>query len=124
MVDELPVVGPGGMVMVKIGTDETVVGGREIWRPIIGRGAAVPLRTPDEATTLLKQSLRKRGLDGVIRVTNASLGYAELGIEWQQRVLEPCYAYELVTHGRAQSKKIEVVPAARIGPMAEAFAAA
>jgi hypothetical protein len=112
------------MVMVKIGTDETVVGVREIWRPVFVRGAAIPLRTPDEATTLLKQSLRKRGLDGVIRVRNASLGYAELGIERQQRLLEPCYAYELVIEGRVQSKKIEVIPAARIGPMAEAFAAA
>ena len=95
----------GGMAMVKIGTDETVTGGREIWRPIVRRGPPASLRTPDEAVHLLQIRLRKRGLDGVITVRNASLGYAELGIESQQRFLEPCYAFELITAGPAQSRR-------------------
>jgi hypothetical protein len=123
-VDELPVIGPGGTVMIKIGTDETVTGGREIWRPLVRRGEAVSLRAPDEAIDLLRQRLRNRGLDGVITVRNAALGYGELGIESQQKFLEPCYAFELVTSGPVQSKKIEVIPAARVGRMAESLASA
>jgi hypothetical protein len=124
-VDELPVVGPGGMAMVKIGTDESVVGGREVWRPIARRAAKVNLRTPDEATDLLRGRLKKWGIDGEVHVRKARLGYAELGIEERQRYLEPCYAYVIETvGGLVDSKKVEVIPAARIGPMASAFASA
>jgi hypothetical protein len=121
-VDDLPVVGPGGVAMVKIGTDEAVVGGREIWRPISQRGSKVPLRTPEEAINLLRARLKQSGLDGEIHVRKARLGYAELGIEESQRYLEPCYAFVVETiGGLVDSKKIEVIPAARIGPMASTF---
>jgi hypothetical protein len=124
-VGELSVIGPGGIAMVKIGTDESVVGGREIWRSIVRRGSPVGLRGPDEAVSLLKKRLRKIGVDGDVRVQAARLGYAELGIEQHQRFLEPCYVFILVTgEDSIPSKKIEFVPAARIGPMAQAFAAA
>jgi hypothetical protein len=114
-VDDLPVIGPGGMAMVKVGTDETVVGGREIWRPILGRGPRVNLRMPDEAAGLLHGRLKKLGVDGEVHVRKARLGYAELGIEERQRYLEPCYAYVLETVGAlVDSKKVEVIPAARM----------
>lgn len=124
-IDDLPVVGPGGMAMVKVGTDESVVGGREIWRPILSRGPKVNLRTPEEATDLLRGRLKKWGVDGKLHVRKARLGYAELGVEEKQRYLEPCYAYVVETEGAlVDSKKVEVIPAARTGPMAAAFATA
>jgi len=122
-VDDLPVIGPGGMTMVKVGTDETIVGGREIWRPIMRRGPEVPLRTPEEATDLLRGRLKKSGLDGEVHVRKARQGYAELGIQESQRYLEPCYAFVLETvGGLVDSKKVVVIPAAKTGPMASAFA--
>jgi hypothetical protein len=122
VVDDLPVIGPGGRVLVKIGTDETVVGGREIWRPILKRGEKVNLRTPDEANELLQLRLKKWGVEGSVHVRKARMGYGELGIEAQQRYLEPCYEYIVETVGAlVPSKRIEIIPAARIGPLAAAF---
>jgi hypothetical protein len=122
LIDDLPVIGPGGMVMVKIGTDDSVVGGREIWRPILKRGDKVSLRTPDEANELLQRELEKWGVDGQVHVRKARMGYAELGIEESQRYLEPCYAYVVETAGGiVDAKRVVVIPAAKIGPMASAF---
>jgi hypothetical protein len=124
-VDDLPIVGAGGAAMVKIGTDETVVGGREVWRPIASRGSPVPLRSPDEALDLLRSRLKETGLDGEIHVRKARQGYVELGIEEAQRTLEPCYAFLLETvGGLVDTKKVQVIPAARTGPMASAYAIA
>jgi hypothetical protein len=124
-VDELPVVGPGGMTMVKVGTDESVVGGREIWRPILRAVTKVSLRTPEEAIDLLHGRLKKWVKDEEIHVRKARLGYAELGIEVKQRYLEPCYAFVVETVGEfVDSKKVEVIPAARTGPMATTSATA
>ena len=116
-VDELPVVGPGGMVMVKIGTDETVVGGREIWRRIVQRGEKLKLRSPDESIELLRNRLTAAGVDGEVHVRKARQGYSELGIEEAQSRLEPCYAFVLeTTGGLVNSKKVEVIPAAVSAP--------
>jgi len=118
-VDDLPVVGAGGTAMVKIGTDERHVGGREVWRPIGQRGSPVPLRSADEAVDMLQSRLRQSGMDGEARVRKARLGYAELGIEDEQRFLEPCYAFLIeAVGGLFETKTVEVVPAARVGPMA------
>lgn len=125
MVGDIPVIGPGGMVMVKIGTDDAVVGGREIWRPVVGRGAPVNLRSPEEAAKLLQGRLSKLGLDGEAHVRKARFGYAELGMEEEQLLLEPCYAYVVESVGSGPHyKKVETIPAAHVGPMADAFAAA
>ena len=123
-VNDIPVIGPGGMVMVKIGTDDAIVGGSEVWRPILGCGAPINLRTPDEAVALLERRLRKLGLEGEACVRKARFGYFEMGIDEPQRLLEPCYLFIVETVGkRLDVKKVELVPAARIGPMAAAFAA-
>jgi hypothetical protein len=111
-IDDLPVVGPGGVAMVKIGTDETVVGGREIWRPIVRRGAKRRLRTPDESIELLRSRLMASEVDGEVSVRKAQQGYCEAGIEEEQMYLEPCYAFVLETGSRFVSKKVEVIPAA------------
>jgi hypothetical protein len=116
-VDELPVIGQGGMVMVKIGTDELVVGGREIWRAIDKRGPGLKLRTPDEAIEILRSRLVAAGMDGDVHVRKAAQGYTELGIEEQQVLLAPCYAFLVETQGGLVNwKKVEVVPAPVSGP--------
>jgi hypothetical protein len=123
-VNDIPVIGPGGMVMVKIGTDDAIVGGWEVLRPILGGGAPMTLRTPDEAVALLQRQLDKLGLEGEACVREARFGYFEMGIDESQRLLEPCYLFIVETVGRRQDfRKGELVPAARIGPMAAAFAA-
>lgn len=122
--EELPIIGPGGMVMVNIGTDETVVAGREVWRPVLRSSAKVRLRSPEEAVSLLERRLKKSIGGGELHVRKARLGYAELGIEQQQKHLEPCYAFVIETSGEfVDTKKVEVIPAAYVGPMASAFAA-
>lgn len=124
MIDELPVVGPGGLAMVKIGTDDTVVGGSEIWRPILQRGAKVPLRSPSEAMMLLETQLKRARIEGDYYVCKAWQCYTELGIGTSQRHLEPCYTFVIESLGNEfDTKKVVVIPAARVGPMASSFTA-
>ena len=124
MIDDLPVVGPGGSAMVNIGQDDTVIGGREVWRPISARGSKVPLRSAAEAMDLLETKLRRSGLDGDYYVCRAWQCYHESGIEAEQQQLEPCYLFVIESDGKEfNSKTAEIIPAARVGPMAAAFTA-
>jgi hypothetical protein len=116
-VDDLPVIGSGGSLMVKIGTDETIVGGREVWRPIARRGASVGLRSAEECVERLRDRVTASGADGEVHVRKAQQAYAELGIEEEQLTLEPCYAFLLETSGGlVDSKKVEVIPATQDSP--------
>ena len=124
IIDELPVVGAGGVAMVKIGTDDTVVGGREVWRSISKSGSKVSLRSPSEAMRLLETKLKHSGLKGEWAVRRAWQGYVESGIEEAQRHFEPCYAFVIESiNALFDTKKVVVIPAARVGPMAAAFTA-
>jgi hypothetical protein len=121
-IDELPVVGTGGFAMVKIGTDNAVVGGREVWRPIARSGSKVALRSAAEAMDLLETKLKRVGLDGDYYVCKAWQCYHESGIEEVQRHLEPCYLFVVESFGKQfDTKKGVVIPAARVGPMASSF---
>ena len=95
-VDDLPVIGPGGFVMVRIGPDEKVVGGREVWRPVAERGPVLDLRGPDQAIELLRQHLESLGFEGEVQVRQSFFGYEERGIDELQRRLEPAYAFKVV----------------------------
>jgi hypothetical protein len=100
------------MVMVKIGSDETVIGGREIWRPVVRRGPKLPLLTPEESIDRLTTQLGASDVDGDVYVRKARLGYSELGIEEEQRYLEPCYAFIIETRGAPVDwKKVVMIPA-------------
>lgn len=111
-VDDLPVIGPGGLVMVRIGSDEQVVGGREVCRPLTATGPKFDLRGRDEAIDLLRQRLESLGFRGEVRVRRAFFGYEELGIEELQRRLEPVYAFLVEIAGDdVDSKTAVVVPA-------------
>lgn len=112
-VDDLPVIGPGGSVMVRIGSDEQVVGGREVCRPVTATGPPLDLRSPDEAVELLRQRLEVLGFQGEAVVRRAFFGYEERGIEEVQRRLEPVYAFlaELAGDDDVDSKTAVVVSA-------------
>ena len=98
-VDDLPVIGPGGYVMVRIGSDEKVVGGREVWRPTTERGPTFDLRDPENAIDLLRERLDSQGIEGEAHVRKAFFGYEERGIEEAQRRLEPAYAFVVEVPG-------------------------
>ncbi len=111
-VDDLPVIGPGGLVMIRIGSDEQVVGGREVCRPITATGPPLDLRSPDDAIELLRQRLESLGFEGEAVVRRAFFGYEERGIEELQRRLEPAYAFLVEFAGDdVDSKTAVVVPA-------------
>jgi hypothetical protein len=98
-VDGLPVMGPGGYVMVRIGADEKVVGGREVWRPTTERGPTFDLRSPENAIDLLRGRLDSHGIEGEARVRKAFFGYEERGIDEVQSRLEPAYAFVVEVAG-------------------------
>ncbi len=123
-VDELPVVGAGGFALVKVGTDNEVVGGRETWRPVASSGSKVTLRTAVEAMDLLEAKLKRAGVEGNYCVCKAWQCYHESGIEEAQRHLEPCYFFVVESYGNVfDTKNVVVIPAARVGPMASSFTA-
>ncbi len=110
--NDLPVIGPGGFAMVRIGSDEEVVGGREVCRPIAERGPTHDLRRPEQAVELLRQRLESAGIEGEVRVRKAFFGYEERGIEEPQRRLEPAYAFGVEVPGEeADHKAMVVIPA-------------
>lgn len=108
-VDDLPVIGPGGFAMVRIGSDEEVVGGRQVWRPIAERGPMHDLRRPEQAVELLRQRLESAGVEGEVRVRKAFFGYEEHGIEEPQRRLEPAYAFRIEVPGEEADHKAVIV---------------
>jgi hypothetical protein len=111
-VDDIPVIGPGGRAMVRVGADDVVVGGREVWRPTVRSGPPIDLLRPDNAVDLLRVRLESRGLDGDARVRTAVFGYEERGIEERQLRLEPCYAFLIEFYGDTTDyKTVEVVSA-------------
>ena len=110
-IDELPVIGPGGMAMVNVAGDGAVVGARRIWRGL-GRGVAtVKLQPADWALRTFEAVVRERFM-GDIRVVKAQLGYLELGELDRQSLIEPVYAFAFVAqHGEVASKHVHVMHA-------------
>jgi hypothetical protein len=110
--DEIPVIGPGGLAMVRIGTDEKVVGGRDVCRPTVGKGSAIDLLSPQNAVELLRARLEARGLEGEVHVSRVRFGYEERGIEERQRRMEPSYAFWVeMSNEDGDHKTVEVISA-------------
>ena len=110
-VDDLPVIGPGGVAMVRIGSDEEVVGGREVCRPIAERGPTHDLRRPEQAVEAPSPAPGVGGIEGEVRVRKAFFGYEEHGSRSPSGV-EPAYAFGVEVPGEeADDKAVVVVPA-------------
>ncbi len=110
IIDELPVLGPGGMAMVNVAADGQVVGARRVWRGL-GRGIAnVKLRSADWAIETFEAAVA--GLHGEVKVLKSQLGYLEFGELDRQTLIEPVYAFVYVAlHGEVASKHVHVLHA-------------
>lgn len=109
-VDETPVEGPGGFVMVNIDPAGEVVGLESIWRPISGQEARVKIIPASEAIEIFER--RVSNVLGDTIVTSASFGYFEQGEMERQTYLEPAYVFiYVVRNGSVSHKSIEVIAA-------------
>jgi hypothetical protein len=108
--DGVPVNGPGGFVMVNIGPDKEITGFSSLWRPVQKKQARVKLIPPEQALARFKELTAR--LYGDTTVTQASLGYFELGELDRQTYLEPayCFVYEVRNRDVAH-KAVEVIAA-------------
>jgi hypothetical protein len=117
MVDNLPVLGPGGKVSVYIAHDGEVSGCDIIWRKIKGIQVSIPvteLRTPEFAEEHLSKHWMKKGIPQ-IQVDETLFGYLELGPGDSQRFLQPVYMMPLTLSDPERKiaiKTVYVVPAA------------
>jgi hypothetical protein len=110
LIDDVPVVGPGGIAMVSIDPAGEVVGLRRIWRELgekVGSTTVLPPQAAMEAMEKFGNSLK----DGVT-VIKAEFGYFEQGPLESQRVIEPSYAFVYVQQSAEVARKSAfVIPA-------------
>jgi hypothetical protein len=110
VIDETPVVGPGGHVMVKVLPNEAIAGASRVFRRRGPKVGAVRVKPPNDALAEFEQRLqRDRHLDGRVRVLRAQFGYFEAGRSQRQRLFEPAYAFVFVTDGPEPLKSAEVI---------------
>ncbi|MBL8340662.1 MAG: hypothetical protein JNL30_04265 [Rubrivivax sp.] len=115
-IDDLPVIGPGGMAMVNVAGDGQVVGARRIWRTLGRRMATVALQPADWAMETFESALARQKLLGDVKVLKAQLGYLEFGELDAQTLIEPAYAFVYrVQHGEVASKHVHVMHAGEKG---------
>jgi len=112
VIDETPVVGPGGYVMVKVLPRGTIAGASRVFRPRGGKISTARVLPPNDALAEFERRLRRsRRLDQPVRVLRAQFGYLEAGTTYRQRFFEPAYTFVYVTGGPAPLKSIEVIHA-------------
>jgi len=103
LVDEVPVIGPGGIAMVNIGPDADVTGLSSLWRKAGKRVAKVktlPSAQVFEAFEKVAAQFR-----GDTTVTRAEFGYFEQGPLDRQTVLEPAYVLVYVVRNEDVTHK-------------------
>jgi hypothetical protein len=111
MIDETPVIGPGGYVMVKVLPRATIGGASRVFRRRGAKIATVRVLPGSDALAAFEQRLRSRQLNSSVRVTRAQFGYFEAGPSQRQRFFEPAYAFVFVTDGPEPLKSVEVIQA-------------
>jgi hypothetical protein len=112
VIDETPVVGPGGQVMVNILPDGTISGASRVFRPRGTKVDMASIMSPEEALTKFEQRLRRdRRLNSPVRVVNARFGYFEAGCSLRQRFFEPAYNFMYVAQGPETFTSVEVIQA-------------
>jgi hypothetical protein len=116
-IDNIPVEGPGGNVIVYVDHDGTVTGCERIWREIADVHREVPsdqLRPPEYAENSLARYWRQSKATR-IEVEETRFGYYESGRDESQRYLQPAYIMPLTLIGpdeRFVMKSVHVVAAA------------
>jgi hypothetical protein len=113
VIDETPVVGPGGCVMVKVLPQAVVSGASRIFRRRGAKVGTARVMPANDALGEFERRLRRsRHLDSAVRVLRAQFGYFEAGASQRQRFFEPAYAFVFVTEGPEPLKSVEVIQAA------------
>lgn len=112
VIDETPITGPGGHVMVKVLSNKAIAGASRVFRPRGHKVSTVRIMAAGDALTEFERRLRRnRNLDGPVRVLRAEFGYFEGGRSYCQRFFEPVYAFLFATEGEAPLKSVEIVRA-------------
>jgi hypothetical protein len=112
VIDETPVVGPGGHVMVKVLPAGAIAGASRVFRRRGAKVGTVRITPAGNALTEFEKRLRHyRHLDEPVRVLRAQFGYFEGGLGYRQRFFEPVYAFVFATEGPAPLKSVEIVQA-------------
>jgi hypothetical protein len=119
VIDDVPVIGPGGKVMVYIDHEGRLTGVDRIWREIqaIDR-ADIELQPPEFAQQDVVRSWGSEG-SGVIGIEDIRFGYFEMGWDGVQRYLQPAYVLPLTISahdGRPVMRSEHFVAAATDSP--------
>lgn len=109
IINDVPVTGPGGALIVNIGPEGEVVGARRIWRPLGKQAGKVKIRPAEFAIQRLERLAR--GIEGDVAITKAEFGYFEQGPLDGQTTLQPAYAFVYEVAGDYTYKSAEVIPA-------------
>jgi len=117
LVNQVPVEGPGGKVVVFINPQRQVTGVQRMWREIGSVVKAVPfakLAPPKFAEDHLVKYWKDAPI-GRLEVTDSRFGYFELGAGQSQKYLQPAYIMPVTLispDGHFVMKTVHVVPAA------------
>lgn len=103
LVDEVPVIGPGGFAMVNIGPDADVTGLTCLWRKAGKRIGKVKILPSDRVIEAFEQVAVQ--FKGVTTVIKAEFGYFEQGPLERQSVIEPAYALAYVVRNEDVAHK-------------------
>lgn len=108
-VDNSPVIGLGGNVMINIAHDETIVAGSKVWRKIDKKLPNKKIMDSQVAVNTLKKRLDNRKIKKA-DIIRADFGYFEAGPNISQKYLEPSYAFVYETKiGNFKYKSVEVI---------------
>jgi hypothetical protein len=113
VIDETPVTGPGGHVMVEVLPHGAIAGASRVFRRRGARVGTVRIKAAGDALTEFERRLRRnRHLDEPVRVLRAEFGYFEGGRSYRQRFFEPVYAFLFTTDAEeAPLKSVEIIQA-------------
>jgi hypothetical protein len=110
LVDEVPVIGPGGLAMVNIGPGADVTGLTCLWRTTGKRVGKVKILSSDRAIEAFEKVAGR--FKGDTTVIKAEFGYFEQGPLERQSVIEPAYALVyVVRNGEVAHKSVFVINA-------------
>ena len=111
-IDNIPVAGFGGFVMVNIAHDESVVAATKIWRHRDKKLGKVKVLQPEYALKEFQRRLEAKGLKDLVEVLKSDFCYFEANDNTKQDYLEPTYAFVYKTKtGQFTYKSVEIVPA-------------
>ena len=114
IIDGLPVDGPGGKIIVSIGTNNKVTGCEMLWRTV--RKISKPVKAIRQEEDIIEEIAKEWQMErGSITIHEIRFGYFEDGLKNPQKYLQPAYIVflGLGNQGRPTGRRtIYVAPAA------------